>query len=174
MPQPPVPKSALDPRGKLLPHPAGASLARVSESDAPGASALFSPQEVVAGRYRIVRFIAQGVMGTVYEAEDLTLGEPVALKTLHSEIVGDARTVERFKHEIRLARKVTHPNICRLFDFFPHQKIVRGGPSQGSELEVTFLTMELLRGETLAERLRRAGPLTTGEALPVLRQLADA
>jgi eukaryotic-like serine/threonine-protein kinase len=135
---------------------------------------VFSPGEVLAGRYRIVRFIAHGVLGTVYEAEDLTLGEPVALKTLRPELVQDEQTAQRFKREIRLARKVTHPNICRLFGFFPHQKILRPGGGASGELDITFLTMELLRGETLAGRLRRSGPLTGAEALPIVEQLAGA
>ena len=122
----------------------------------------FPPETEIAGRYRVVRFIARGGMGEVYEVEDLTLHERVALKTVRPEVARDTATVERFKREIQLARKVTHPNVCRIFDV--------GSSSEGT----IFLTMELLPGETLAQRLRRAGPMSTEEALPVVRQIAEA
>src|SRR3954468_6248083 len=74
----------------------------------------------VAGRYRIVRFLARGGMGEVYEAEDLELGVRIALKTLRtlagSEGSSESRALDRFKREVQLARKVTHPNVCRIFD----------------------------------------------------------
>ena len=74
----------------------------------------------VAGRYRIVRFLARGGMGEVYEAEDLELHERIALKTLRtlagSEGSSESRAIDRFKREVQLARKVTHPNVCRIFD----------------------------------------------------------
>ena len=124
----------------------------------------FSANEVVAGRFKIVRFLGQGGMGEVYEAEDLELHEHVALKTIRPEIASDERTIARFKQEIQLARKVTHRNVCRIFDLF-HDRKEPGG-------EVTFLTMELLRGETLAERLRQEGRMTTAEALPIVEQMA--
>src|SRR5207245_4200576 len=73
--------------------------------------------------------------------------------------------------EILLARKVTHPNVCRIFDVFHHRVEPSGG---GPETELIFLTMELLRGETLAERLRRFGRMTTAEVLPVARQMVAA
>src|SRR4051794_19749744 len=72
--------------------------------------------DVVAERYRIVKPIGEGGMGEVYEAEDLLLKERVALKTLRDPVADDETTVLRFKREIQLARKVTHPNVCRLFD----------------------------------------------------------
>ena len=119
-----------------------------SPAAAGGGTALtltFSPNELIAGRYRIVRFIGQGGMGEVYEAEDLELRERVALKTVRPEIAQDEKAIERFKREIHLARKVTHPNVCRVFDLTYHPT------AEGVTL---FLTMELLAGETLAERLR--------------------
>jgi serine/threonine protein kinase len=79
---------------------------------------VFHRDELVAGRFKIVRLIGQGGMGSVYEAEDQELGGRVALKTVHRETTTDPRTVERFKQEIYLARKVTHPNVCRIFDLF--------------------------------------------------------
>jgi len=84
----------------------------VSSAGATAAPA-FSADQVLAGRYRIVRFIGRGGMGEVYEAHDLELNERVALKTLRPEIASDQRMVSRFKQEIHLARQITHPNVCR-------------------------------------------------------------
>jgi len=132
-----------------------------------GASpALFPPGHVLGGRYRIVRFLARGGMGEVYEAEDLELGERVALKTVRAEIARDAGALERFKREIHHAHKVTHPNVCRTFDIAHHR-------TDGGE-DVTFVSMELLPGETLSERIRRGGRMPPSEALPIVRQMASA
>src|SRR6185295_786574 len=128
---------------------------------------VFHQDQLVAGRFKIVRLIGQGGMGAVYEAEDQELGGHIALKTVHPEATIDPRTVERFKQEIYLARKVTHPNVCRIFDLFHHQALP-------SDDEIVFLTMELLPGETLAQRLRRAGRMSTAEALPLVRHMAAA
>jgi tetratricopeptide (TPR) repeat protein len=125
------------------------------------------PGKLLAGRFRVVRFIAKGGMGEVYEAEDLELGERVALKTLRSDIATDERSLLRFKREIQLARKVTHPNVCRIYDLFRHQGEGPGEPG------VLFLSMELLGGETLAERLTRGGPMAPDEALPLVRPMAS-
>jgi tetratricopeptide (TPR) repeat protein len=134
------------------------------------AEATFAPGQVLADRYRIVRFIAQGGMGEVYEADDRELGERVALKTVRPEIGSQEGALDRFKREVHLARKVTHPNVCRLFDLGVHRM---GGPN-GQEFEVRYLTMELLEGETLAQRLKRVGRLSPAEALPIIRQMAAA
>lgn len=126
---------------------------------------------MVAGRYRIERFLAKGGMGAVYEAEDLELREKVALKTIRPELAGDERAVERFKREIHLARRVTHPNVCRIFDIGFHSN-QNGRVSSPGEGRIIFLTMELVEGETLAERLRRVKRMTTDEALPFVTQMA--
>jgi len=131
------------------------------------------PGQVIANRFHIVRFIASGGMGEVYEAEDLQLQEHVALKTIRPELVNDERMLARFKREIQLARKVTHPNVARIFEF--HLRVpVQIGPSSAAEL--TFLTMELLPGKTLAGLLLGpAGakvPLSTVQAMPLVRQMA--
>ena len=84
--------------------------------------ALLAAGDLLAGRFRIVRFIARGGMGEVYEAEDLELRERVALKTVRAaRSADDERNVERFHREIQLARQVTHPNVCRIYDIFEHQ-----------------------------------------------------
>lgn len=105
-------------------------------------------------------------MGDVYEAIDLELGTPVALKAIRAEIADDERVVRRFQREIVLARQVTHPNVCRLFDLCRHRG--PGAPAGG----VLLLAMEFVPGETLLARLRRAGPLSPDELLPLARQIA--
>ena len=126
---------------------------------------LFAGQSL-AGRYRVIRFIARGGMGEVFEAEDLELKERVALKVLLPEIANDAGAIARFMQEIRLSRKIAHPNVCRVFDLARH-------PADGSSAEtVVFLSMELLEGETLARRIRSDGRMAADVALPILEQIA--
>ena len=120
---------------------------------------LFAPEQVIAGRFRIVRFIARGGMGEVYEAEDLTLATKVALKTIQPRITGDT-ALELFKQEILSARRVTHPNVCRIYDIAEH-----GHPA------VMFLSMELLEGPTLSRHLKEHGPFPRSKALPLISQI---
>src|SRR5262245_51530453 len=82
---------------------------------AEASSPSFLDSEQIAERYRIVRLLGEGGMGEVYEAEDLLLRERVALKTVRSDVAADPKVVERFKREIQIARRVTHPNVCRIF-----------------------------------------------------------
>lgn len=132
----------------------------------------FAPGATLANRFRIVRLIAHGGMGEVYEAKDLELGERVALKTVRPRNSFDKRALARFKKEVQLARRVTHPNVCRIFDLARHQlPPVDPGCPRG---EVVFLTMELLQGETLAARLARMRRMTATEALPIVQQMAEA
>ena len=138
--------------------PAGVTPPQTGPRERPPA---FADGSVLANRYRLVRFIARGGMGEVYEALDLELGEHVALKTIHPDRVGDRGAVERFKREIFLARKVTHRNVCRLFDVGFHES-------------TTFLTMELLQGDTLAARIRQLGRYAPADALPIVQQMAAA
>ncbi len=126
----------------------------------------FADGALLAGRFRIARFLGEGGMGEVYEAEDLELRERVALKTVRPEIAGDPRAWEEFRREVHLARKVTHPNVCRIFDVFHHYD-----PQDGA-VDVAFVTMELLPGETLQARLKREGRLTPAVVLPLARQMA--
>jgi serine/threonine protein kinase len=129
---------------------------------------LFSPGEIVAERFQILRFIGRGGMGEVYEARDLARKVWVALKTVRSQIASDSKTMVRFKNEIELSLRVSHRNICRVYDLERHR------PPEGSGApDVVFLTMELLEGETLADRLRRQGRMSSEEALPLIRQMAD-
>ena len=103
------------------------------------------PDELLAGRFSIVRFIARGGMGAVYEAADLILNTHVALKLIRSPLVADTSALERFRRELLLARRVGHPNVCHVYEFYD-ARTAAGVP-------VHFLTMELLEGETLAARL---------------------
>jgi serine/threonine protein kinase/tetratricopeptide (TPR) repeat protein len=139
---------------------------RVS-SRAPTPSQSFLPEELVAERFRIIRFVARGGMGEVYEAEDIELHERVALKAIRSDLLDDGKALDRFKREIHLARKVTHPNVCRTFDLF-RQPSTAGG----SRSPVVFVAMELLEGETLAEFLGRRPRLRVGDARPIALQIA--
>src|SRR5215470_11943720 len=132
------------------------------ESDVPHKGHAFAVGERIAQRYRVIRFIARGGMGEVYEVEDGELQARVALKTIRSELAEDGTVLERFKSEISLARRVTHTNVCRLFDLGFHD---------GPRGRVTFLTMELLEGESLKQRLRRGGRMTPREARPLVEQL---
>ncbi|HEY0156499.1 MAG TPA: tetratricopeptide repeat protein [Thermoanaerobaculia bacterium] len=118
----------------------------------------FAAGEVLAGRYRIVGVAGAGGMGVVYEADDLELHERIALKTLHAGAAADERDVARLRREVQLARRVTHPNICRIYDVGRHEDIV-------------FVTMELLEGDTLTGYLSARGRLTPGEGEHIMRQL---
>ena len=117
--------------------------------------------EVLAGRFRILRELGKGGMGSVYEALDEELGIKVALKMMRNDLALDPAARERFHREINLARQVTHPNACRIFDLFRHENLL-------------FLTMELLQGETLHEKIRRSGVLAEEEAMSVALQVSDA
>jgi Tfp pilus assembly protein PilF len=121
----------------------------------------FREGQLVSGRFRILHFLGEGGMGEVYAAEDQELHIQVALKTLHAPLAASPKFAKRFRQEIQLARQVTHPNVCRIFDAGRHE----GTP---------YFTMELLEGETLARRLERSGPMNVGEAEPIVRQLCDA
>lgn len=128
------------------------------------------PGSIIAGRFAIVRFIAEGGMGEVYEAEDRELGERIALKFLSRRNTRDESMLQRFRREVLLARRVTHPNVCRIFDVFTDE---RTGPS-GEPLRLLFVTMELLRGETVEKHLRDHGPIKESDALPLVVQMCRA
>jgi serine/threonine protein kinase len=128
----------------------------------------FEGGSVLADRFKLVRFIAAGGMGEVYEAEDLELREHVAIKTIAPHLLGRQYIVSQFRREVQLARKVTHPNVCRIFDLFRHNS----GPDDTKE--ILIVSMELLQGRTMAERFSRDGRMCVHEAVPLLGQLASA
>ncbi len=154
--------SYLDAPAADLPGPQGVPVAELPPN------AVFAPGQTLAGRFRVIRFVARGGMGEVYEAEDQELNERVAVKTARFESSQGSHEIERFRREIQLARKVTHPNVCRTFDVFRHVTPTPGGaaPSQ-----ILLVSMELLAGKTLHNRVRTGGPLTTAEAMPIVTQL---
>src|SRR3954454_20980904 len=118
----------------------------------------FLPGRLVASRYRIIALLGKGGMGEVYRADDLTLGQAVALKFLPDAAASDEAMLERFRNEVRTARRVSHPNVCRVYDV---------GEVDGQ----TFFTMEYVDGEDLASLLRRIGRLPQDKALDIARQL---
>jgi serine/threonine protein kinase len=109
---------------------------------------VFSPGELVAGRFVIVKLIARGGMGDVYEVHDMGLrGIRIALKTVRPGIANQQQAYERFKREVWVAREIDHSAICRIFDLFEH----RVQRPDGTELVVPCLTMRLLEGENLGQ-----------------------
>ena len=119
--------------------------------------------QVVAGRFRVLRFIGRGGMGEVFEAWDSELGERVALKTIRPDISALPSAIDRFKQEVRQARGISHVNVCRVYEVFSH--LLDSGE------QLWFLTMELLAGEMLADRLRREGPIPPKEARDLVLQM---
>ena len=118
---------------------------------------------VLEGRFRIVRMLGKGGMGEVYEAVDVALGTRVALKTVRFEHGANENALHRFRREILLARKIAHPNVCKVFELHV------GGIGEPP----LFLSMELLEGETLASRLRRGGRLEEEVARGIALQIAS-
>src|ERR1017187_7613844 len=118
----------------------------------------FLPGRVVAGRYRIAGLLGRGGMGEVYRATDLTLGQAVALKFLPETTASDDRALARFYNEVRIARQVTHPNVCRVYDV---------GVTEG----LHYISMEYVDGEDLGSLLRRIGRLPVDKAVETARKL---
>jgi len=132
------------------------------ESPEPAGPA-YAAGDVLNRRFRIVRLIGAGGMGEVYEAVDQVLGEAVALKTIRADIAQQEILRARLVEEVRAAKQIAHPGICRIHDLHPSDV--------GESL---FLTMELLRGETLAARLSRDGAMRMDGSAVVVRQLTTA
>ncbi len=127
----------------------------------------FPPQSILANRFRVLRFIARGGMGEVYEAEDLELHERVAVKCIRFEYAQHEHAVDRFRREIQLARRVTHPNVCRTYDVFRH--LEKGAEEEGHE--ILIVSMELLGGKTLSREIHEKGKLTAEQSLPIILQM---
>jgi hypothetical protein len=144
---PPTPRTPRAPS-----HPSASLL----KSDSIGGGR-FVPGQIVAERYRIVALAGRGGMGEVYRAEDLKLSQIVAIKFLPETLSKDAAALARFHSEVRIARQVSHPNVCRMFDI---------GDADG----IAFLTMEYVDGEDLSSLVRRIGRLSTDKATEIARQ----
>jgi serine/threonine protein kinase len=118
----------------------------------------FPAGTILAGRYRILGLLGRGGMGEVYRALDLILNQPVALKFLSQAAHTGEAALTRFRNEVRIARQVSHPNVCRVYDI---------GVIEG----LHFLSMEYVDGEDLASLLRRIGRLPSDKALEFTRRL---
>ncbi|MGA2136636.1 MAG: protein kinase [Bryobacteraceae bacterium] len=125
----------------------------------------FFPGQVLAARYEIQQFLAVGGMGEVYRAHDLQLDQRIAIKVLNGELA-TADQISLLKREVQAARRIQHANVCRVFDLV-QAEVARGRSA-------VFLTMELLEGETLSQKLRREGALSERQALPLIRQMVAA
>jgi hypothetical protein len=129
-----------------------------SAFDPPPPGERFAPGTLLAGRYRLVAALGRGGMGEVYRADDLTLGQPVALKFLPPHLAADPDRLSRFRKEVAVARRVSHPNVCRVYDLAE----VDSQP---------FLTMEYVDGEDLVSLLRRIGRVPEDKATAIAREL---
>jgi serine/threonine protein kinase len=116
---------------------------------------------LLSGRYRLARRMAVGGMGQVWEAEDTVLHRTVAIKILSDGLSSDGTSAERFRREAQAAAGLSHPNVAGVFDY---------GEDDGTQ----FIVMELVAGETLAERIRREGRLEPGEAARIAGEIAAA
>jgi serine/threonine-protein kinase len=118
----------------------------------------FQPGTLLGGRYRVVGRLGRGGMGEVYRADDLKLGQPVALKFLPPEVDGDPVKLMQLHTEVRMARQVSHPNVCRVYDI-------------DEEDGHTFLSMEYIDGEDLSTLLKRIGRFPSDRALEIAREI---
>jgi hypothetical protein len=137
--------------------PASSPPQRVS-SGARKSEGRFAPGTMLADRFRIVGLLGKGGMAEVYRADDLKLGQAVALKFLPEALSSDTERLERLLNEVRVARQIAHPNVCRVYD-------------AGELGDVHFLSMEFVDGEDLASLLRRIGRLPGDKAVEIARQL---
>src|SRR5580700_7303290 len=118
----------------------------------------FPAGTMLASRYRVIGLLGRGGMGEVYRANDLKLGQPVALKFLPESTAGNPSMLARFHAEVRIARQVSHPNVCRVYDI---------GELEGSP----YISMEYVDGEDLDSLLHRIGRLSSDKALEMARSL---
>jgi tetratricopeptide (TPR) repeat protein len=111
-----------------------------------------------ARRYHIIEKLGRGGMGEVYKVKDTKLDEEVALKLIKPEIANDSRTIQRFRNELKLARKITHKNVCRMFDFHEEGKI-------------PFITMEYVQGESLKASIQKQGIIPEEKTIDIAQQI---
>lgn len=159
--------ASLDSADTFMEHPAVAGAASVFDDKSTNVenqttggekNGQFVAGTILASRYRIIGLIGKGGMGEVYKAEDIKLSQTVALKFLPDKMEKDKRALERFHAEVRMARQVSHINVCRVFDI---------GEVDGRH----FLSMEFIDGDDLSSLLRRIGRLPSERAVEIARQL---
>lgn len=144
---------------RTIPGPAARNPSRPQVSSSTFADeGRFVPGTLLAGRYRIVGLLGKGGMGEVYRATDLTLGQSVALKFLPATATEDRFLLERFHGEVRIARQISHPNVCRVYDI---------GETEG----MPYISMEYVDGEDLASLLPRIGRLPGDRAVAAARKI---
>jgi serine/threonine-protein kinase len=129
------------------------------DTDSSSRHGRFLPGTSFGKRYRIVGLLGKGGMGEVYQADDLELGQTVALKLLPQRLSGDEAALTLLRNEVRVARQISHPNVCRVYDI-------------GEVDDQYFVSMEYVDGEDLASLLRRIGRVSSEKALDIIRQLA--
>jgi serine/threonine protein kinase len=115
---------------------------------------------IIAERYEIIEELGRGGMGRVYKVYDTEIKEDVALKLLKSEIASDEKTIERFRNELKIARRVTHKHVCRMYDI-------------GKEEERYFITMEYVEGEDLKSHIQRKERLSADDAISIAIQVCE-
>lgn len=113
-----------------------------------------------AGRYQIIEELGQGGMGRVYKALDTKIDEKIALKLIKPEISADKKTIERFRNELKYARKIAHRNVCKMYDL-------------GEEKDIHYITMEYVSGGDLKSFIKRSGQLTIGKATAITKQICE-
>ena len=126
-------------------------------------SSSFTAGSLIGNRFEILRFLNRGGMGEVYEAWDLELKERVALKSIRPEIALSADVLERFKREVKQARVISHPNVCRVHELFCHEP--------NPTTKIWFLSMEFLEGVTLSDYIHHHGPMDTASAFDLVQQM---
>ena len=115
---------------------------------------------IFAGRYQIIEEMGHGGMGKVYKALDTEIKEKIAIKLLKPEIAADAETIERFRNELKFARKIRHTNVCQMFDLAKSESTY-------------YITMEFVQGEDLKRLIRKMGRLSAGQAISIGRQVCE-
>ncbi|MFX0198908.1 MAG: protein kinase [Candidatus Hodarchaeota archaeon] len=136
------------------------------EADVVHTKTLEAPKEeltrgsIFADRYEIIEELGKGGMGKVYRVEDTKVKEEIALKLIKPEISADKKTIERFRNELKTARKIRHKNVCGMFDL-------------GEEKGQHYITMEYVSGGDLKRFIRRAAPLNTARTIFITKQICE-
>src|SRR5688500_11631681 len=115
--------------------------------------------QLIAGKYRIVRLVGEGGMGSVYEGENVRINRRVAIKVLHAAFTGNAEVMQRFEREAQAAGRIGNDHILEVLDL--------GALGDGDH----YIVMEFLDGESLSSRIKNAGQLTPWQLAPLIRQV---